>query len=131
MIVYGVRSVETLLAVFALLLREAKLLFVCKSNTLLTEAMETLRGLLFPLTWSSCFVSRLPDALMGMLQAPGPSSSPFILASSKSLSPSSHYLVLFFSPLTFTFFTFCHLFSPFPLSLAVSLLIIMHPLAFS
>ena len=65
------RSVDRLLAVFALLLREAKLLFVCRSNTLLTECMETLRGLLFPLSWASCFVSRLPDSLMGMLQAPG------------------------------------------------------------
>lgn len=27
--------------------------------------------LLFPLTWASCFVSRLPDALVGMLEAPG------------------------------------------------------------
>jgi hypothetical protein len=53
------------------MLREAKLLFVCKSNTLLTETMETLRCLLFPLSWSSCFVSRLPDFLLGLLEAPG------------------------------------------------------------
>lgn len=64
-------SVENLLAVFTLLLREAKVLFVCKSNTLLTETMETLRGLLFPLSWSSCFVSRLPDSLLGLLDVPG------------------------------------------------------------
>jgi hypothetical protein len=33
--------------------------------------METLRALLFPLSWSSCFVSPLPDALSGLLEAPG------------------------------------------------------------
>jgi hypothetical protein len=33
--------------------------------------METLRALLFPLTWSSCFVPRLPSDLLGLLQAPG------------------------------------------------------------
>jgi hypothetical protein len=33
--------------------------------------MESLRMLLFPLTWASCFVSRLPNALGGLLEAPG------------------------------------------------------------
>eukprot|EP00605_Chrysophyceae_sp_TOSAG23-4_P000418 GSChrysophyteH1.ASY1.ANO1.474.1 assembled CDS len=64
-------SVELVLAVFVLLLREAKVAFMCTSGTLLTEVMETLRSLLFPLTWSSTFVSRLPNALSGLLQAPG------------------------------------------------------------
>ena len=58
-------SVENLLAVYTLMLREAKLLFVCESNTMLTEVMETLRALLFPLSWASCFVPRLPAALTG------------------------------------------------------------------
>ena len=58
-------SVEHLLAVYTLMLREAKLLFVCESNTMLTEVMETLRALLFPLSWASCFVPRLPAALTG------------------------------------------------------------------
>ena len=47
------------------------MVFLCCSNTLLTETMETLRSLLFPLKWSSCFVSRLPDVLSGLLEAPG------------------------------------------------------------
>jgi hypothetical protein len=64
-------SVELVLAVFVLLMREAKVAFMCTSGTLLTETMETLRSLLFPLTWSSTFVSRLPKALSGLLQAPG------------------------------------------------------------
>ena len=64
-------SVEVVLAVFTLMLREAKLLFICKSNHILTEAMETLRALLFPLSWASCFVPRLPADLLGLLQAPG------------------------------------------------------------
>ena len=64
-------SVDRLLAVLSLMLRESKIVFLCCSNTLLTETMETLRSLLFPLKWSSCFVSRLPDALSGLLEAPG------------------------------------------------------------
>lgn len=64
-------SVDILLTVFALMLREAKIVFVSKSNALLTETMETLRMLLFPLQWASCFVSRLPLTLTGLLQAPG------------------------------------------------------------
>ena len=64
-------SVEKLLSVFCLMLQEAKIVFICHSNALLTEVMETLRSLLFPLSWSSCFVSRLPDALAGLLQALG------------------------------------------------------------
>jgi len=64
-------SAEHLLAVFCLLLRESKVAFVCSSNALLTEVMETFRSLLFPLTWSSCFITRLPDSLSGVLQAPG------------------------------------------------------------
>lgn len=64
-------SVDVMLAVFLLMLREAKLIFISCSNTMLTETMETLRMLLFPLMWSSCFVSRLPTSLHGLLQAPG------------------------------------------------------------
>jgi hypothetical protein len=63
-------SVEHLLAVFALMLRESKLLFLCESNTMLTEVMETLRALLFPLSWSSAFVPRLPVALTGLSSCP-------------------------------------------------------------
>ena len=58
-------SVDKLLAIFCLMLQEEKIVFICNSNALLTETMETLRSLLFPLTWSSCFVSRLPDSLSG------------------------------------------------------------------
>jgi hypothetical protein len=64
-------SVENLLNVFCLLLREAKIMFTCCSNAMLTEVMETLRVLLFPLSWSSSFITRLPDALCRLLEAPG------------------------------------------------------------
>lgn len=64
-------SVEKLLLVFTLMLREAKLVFTCSSHTLLTETMETLKALLFPLTWSSPFISRLPYTLAGYLGALG------------------------------------------------------------
>lgn len=64
-------SLDHLLAIFCLLLQETKIIFTCASNALLTDVMETFRALLFPLTWSSCFVTRLPDLLSGLLQAPG------------------------------------------------------------
>jgi hypothetical protein len=64
-------NLDTMLAVFMMMLRESKILFVSCSNTMLTETMETLRALLFPLTWPSTFVSRLPNSLTGLLQAPG------------------------------------------------------------
>jgi hypothetical protein len=64
-------SLDHLMAIYALLLRESKVVFVCCSNALLTEVMETFRSLLFPLVWSSCFITRLPDSLAGVLQAPG------------------------------------------------------------
>jgi hypothetical protein len=64
-------SIDNILAIFYMLLRESKVLFLCHSNALLTEVMETFRSLLFPLAWSSCFVTRLPDNLSGLLQAPG------------------------------------------------------------
>lgn len=64
-------SLDHLLAIFCLLLQEQKVIFLCASNALLTDVMETFRSLLFPLTWSTCFVTRLPDLLSGLLQAPG------------------------------------------------------------
>ena len=64
-------SVDNLLAVFTLMLREAKILFICQSNAMLTEVMETLRALLFPLNWATCFVPRLPTELLGLMQTPG------------------------------------------------------------
>lgn len=64
-------SLENITAVFALLLREAKIVFLCSSSTVLTETMEVLQSLLFPLVWSTCYVSRLPLSLAGMMGAPG------------------------------------------------------------
>lgn len=64
-------SLDHILAIFCLLLQEQKIIFICASNALLTDVMETFRALLFPLTWSTCFVTRLPDLLSGLLQAPG------------------------------------------------------------
>ena len=64
-------SLDHMLMIFCLLLQESKVIFLCSSNALLTDVMETFRALLFPLRWSSCFVTRLPDLLSGLLQAPG------------------------------------------------------------
>jgi hypothetical protein len=49
-------SVDNVLALFVLMLREAQIVFTCTSDTLLTEVMETMRSLLFPLKWSSTFI---------------------------------------------------------------------------
>ena len=64
-------SIANLLIVFALMLREARIVFVADSNNMLAETMETLRHLLFPLTWSSTYVSRLPHSLPGLFEALG------------------------------------------------------------
>lgn len=64
-------SLENLFAILALMLQESKIIFMCSSNALLTEAMEIFRSIIFPLQWNSCFVTRLPEALHGLLQAPG------------------------------------------------------------
>lgn len=64
-------TVQTLLALFTLLLKESKIIFLSTSNSLLTETMEVLRMLLFPLKWSCTFISRLPSTLGGLLQAFG------------------------------------------------------------
>jgi len=64
-------SIANLLIVFALMLREARIVFVASSNNMLAETMETLRHLLFPLVWSSTYVSRLPHSLTGLFEALG------------------------------------------------------------
>lgn len=64
-------SIANLLIVFALMLRESRIVFVANSNNMLAETMETLRHLLFPLTWSSTYVSRLPHSLTGLFEALG------------------------------------------------------------
>lgn len=64
-------SIANLLIVFALMLREARIVFVANSNNMLAETMEVLRHLLFPLTWSSTYVSRLPHSLTGLFEALG------------------------------------------------------------
>jgi hypothetical protein len=64
-------SLDNIFAVFCLLLRESKLIFLCSSSTLVTDVMETFRCLLFPLVWSGGFITRLPWTLAGMLQSPG------------------------------------------------------------
>jgi hypothetical protein len=64
-------SVANMLVVLVLMLRESKMVFTCSSNNMLTEVMETLRYLLFPLNWSTTYVSRLPHSLTGLFDALG------------------------------------------------------------
>ncbi|CAM9139007.1 unnamed protein product [Discosporangium mesarthrocarpum] len=64
-------SVHSVLVVFALMLQEAKILFLSSRAELLTQVMETLRSLLFPLEWQSVYVPQLPYALSGCLECPG------------------------------------------------------------
>jgi hypothetical protein len=64
-------SVSSVLSVFCLMLQEAKLLFVSSRAELLTQVMESLRSLLFPLEWQSVYVPRLPQVLSGCLECPG------------------------------------------------------------
>jgi hypothetical protein len=64
-------SIDNVIKVFTLMLVEERLLFVSSSTSLLTEIMETLLTLLFPLRWLSCYIPRLPDKLHEILDAPG------------------------------------------------------------
>ncbi|CAB1099644.1 unnamed protein product [Ectocarpus sp. CCAP 1310/34] len=64
-------SVQSVLTVFALMLQEAKILFLSSRAELLTQVMEALRSLLFPMEWQSVYVPQLPYALAGYLECPG------------------------------------------------------------
>ena len=64
-------SVANMLVVFTLLLREPKIIFICQSSGMLSEVMETFRCLLFPLSWSATYVSRLPHSLTGLFESLG------------------------------------------------------------
>ena len=64
-------SDENILRVFLILLREGKVLLLSSCGALLTEAAEIFRALLFPLDWQCCYIPRLPEALIGALEAPG------------------------------------------------------------
>ena len=93
-------SVDNMLCVFGLMLRERKLVFTCTSDTLLTEVMETLRCLLFPLEWSSTFVSRLPDTLRGLLEAPGGFMVGMDMANIQGSNANSAYMAADWDPLS-------------------------------
>ncbi|CAN0117344.1 unnamed protein product, partial [Phaeothamnion confervicola] len=64
-------SVAHVVAVFSLMLQEGKIIFLSKRAALLTQVMEAFRSLIFPMTWQSLYVPRLPRALYGCLDAPG------------------------------------------------------------
>lgn len=64
-------SVEHFIAVLALLLQEAKVVFICRSDAVISETMEVFRCLLFPLEWPYVYIPRLPDSHCTVLEAPG------------------------------------------------------------
>ncbi|CAM9469121.1 unnamed protein product [Chrysoparadoxa australica] len=64
-------SLQNVIAVFGLMVQEAKVLFLGSDVQMLTQVMEALRSLLFPLQWQSLYVPRLPMTLRGCLDAPG------------------------------------------------------------
>lgn len=64
-------TIENILMIFFLLLKESKVIFISHSSTLLTEVMETFRLLLFPLKWTSTYITKLPEKLKDVLHAPG------------------------------------------------------------
>ena len=63
-------STDRLLAVFAMMLEEKPMLFLSASSTRLTEVIEVLRSLLFPLDYQVTYVPRLPDSLAHFLESP-------------------------------------------------------------
>ncbi|CAM9232899.1 unnamed protein product [Chrysoparadoxa australica] len=64
-------SVANVLALFSLMLQESKILFLSSRAELLTQVMEAMRSLLFPLEWQSVYIPRLPYSLSGCLECPG------------------------------------------------------------
>lgn len=64
-------DVRNVLTVMALLLQERKVLVVAKYESVLTEAMEALRALLFPFKWESCYVPRMTESMLGCVEFPG------------------------------------------------------------
>ena len=64
-------DVGNVLTVMALLLQERKVLVVAKYESVLTEAMEALRALLFPFKWESCYVPRMTESMLGCVEFPG------------------------------------------------------------
>ena len=56
--------------VLAIMLRERSCLFVSHYGSVITEVMESLRALLFPLDWQLPYVPRLPRRLNALLSAP-------------------------------------------------------------
>jgi len=64
-------SAENILSCFALLLLEEKVVMYSRSAALVVEVMESLRALLFPFDWQSCYISRLNLSLLEALEFPG------------------------------------------------------------
>ena len=64
-------SIPNVINIFALMLLEGQMLFVSSVSSLVTEVMETLRQLIFPMAWQSAYVPRLPDTMSEFLGAPG------------------------------------------------------------
>ena len=69
--IFRTLSISNILRVFTVLLREGRVLLLSSCGAVLAEVAEIFRALLFPLKWQCCFVPRLPEALLGALEAPG------------------------------------------------------------
>jgi hypothetical protein len=68
------RSLDTptIVKLFSLCLLEAKVLLVSSKYTVLTAVAETMKALLFPLTWAHVYVPILPRIMLDSLQCPAP-----------------------------------------------------------
>lgn len=64
-------DVTNFMTLFALVLLERKVVIVSKHASVVTEVCESLRCLLFPLEWESCYVPRLTTPLLDCLEFPG------------------------------------------------------------
>lgn len=69
--IFRTLSIPNILRVFTVLLREGRVLLLSSCGAVLAEVAEIFRALLFPLEWQCCYVPRLPEALLGALEAPG------------------------------------------------------------
>ena len=69
---FNALPIPHILKIWTCLSLERQVLLVSSSLTLLTECCEILSSLLFPMSWTHCYIPCLPNYLLPVLSAPMP-----------------------------------------------------------
>ncbi len=78
-------SPENILSLFALVVTERQVLLISSQLSLLSICAEAVTSLMYPLTWTHCYIPILPLHYIGVLQTP----TPFIIGIPSSFLASS------------------------------------------